>query len=186
MNFLGVDFRLEPDQQFAAEIEHRPLDHRRLRQHQGQRLALIEAFSVGIGQFLERGAGAVEQHLPAEFIRPALELVLGDAGGLVIMKLVGDAMAVEPAAGLLHGVAVLDAVDGVGQFCHSLNGARRPRLASYASLHMETIIHQAANAQGGYDPAGCGSAQIHAGSTRSAQSDAPRSRVRRTKASRVA
>src|SRR6266576_7233068 len=33
--FPRVDFRLEPDQQFAAEIEHRSLDHRGLRQHQG-------------------------------------------------------------------------------------------------------------------------------------------------------
>src|SRR6266404_9546462 len=33
--FPRVDFRLEPDQQFASEIEHGSLDHRGLRQHQG-------------------------------------------------------------------------------------------------------------------------------------------------------
>ena len=80
--FLGVDVRLESDQQFAAEIEHRPLDHRGLRQHQRQRLALVQAFLVAVGQLLERRAGAVEQRFPADFVGPLLELVLGDAGGL--------------------------------------------------------------------------------------------------------
>ena len=78
-HFPGIDLRLEADQQFAAEIEHRPLDHRRLRQHQRERLALVEAFLVAVGQFAKRGAGAIEQRFPAEFIGPALELVLGDA-----------------------------------------------------------------------------------------------------------
>ena len=71
-DFLRVDFRLEADQQLAAEIEHRPLDHRRLRQHQRERLALVQAFLVGVGQFAKRGAGAIEQRLPAEFVAPAL------------------------------------------------------------------------------------------------------------------
>src|SRR4029077_19288989 len=35
----------------------------------------------------------------------------------VVVKIVSYAMAIEPDAGLLHGVAVLDAIDGDG-FCH--------------------------------------------------------------------
>src|ERR1700704_1121956 len=112
LDFPRVDFRLEPDEQFAAEIEHRPLDHRGLRQHQGKRLALVQAFPIAIGQFAKRGAGAIEHGFPSQFVAPALELVLGDAFDLVIMKAVSHAVAVEPGARLLHGVAVLDAVDG--------------------------------------------------------------------------
>src|SRR6266478_4426418 len=90
-HFPRVDFRLEPDQQFAAEIEHR---------------------------------------VPAHLIGPALEFFLGDALGLVIMKAVSHAVAVEPGAGLLHGVAVFYAVDGDGQFrCPSLISYRSSRRA---------------------------------------------------------
>src|SRR5437879_6398719 len=60
-HFLGVDFRLEADHQFAAEIEHRPLDHRGLRQHQGECLTLAETFLVAIRQFAKSGARAIEQ-----------------------------------------------------------------------------------------------------------------------------
>ncbi len=64
----------------------------------------------------KRGAGAIQKRFPAEFVGPLLELVLGDPGKLVVVKVVGDAMIVEPAARLLHGVAVLDTVDGDGHF----------------------------------------------------------------------
>jgi hypothetical protein len=39
--------------------------------------------------------------------------------GLVVMKIVGHAVAVEPGTGLLHGVAVLDAVGVWGILIHS-------------------------------------------------------------------
>src|SRR5258706_8139850 len=132
-HFPPVDFRLEPDQQFAAEIEHGPLDHRGLRQHQGKRLTLVQAFLVTIRQFSKRGAGAIEQRLPAEFIGPALEFFLGNALGFVIVKPVSHAVAVEPGVGLLHGVAVLDAVDGDRQF-------RRPACKSVAALHVTPAV----------------------------------------------
>ena len=66
------------------------------------------------GSFLERRAGAVEQRLPAGFLGPAFEPGAFDAGGLVVVEGVVDAVLVEPGARLLHGVAVLDAVDGDG------------------------------------------------------------------------
>src|SRR5712691_6816740 len=136
-HYFGVDFRLEPDQQFAAEIEHGSLDDRGLRQHQGKRFALVQAFLVAIRQFAKRGAGAVKQRFPAQFVGPALEFFLGDARRLVIMKAVSHAMAVEPGAGLLHGVAVLDAVDGDGQANPRVNlrGKLAPQKRRYRTKH---------------------------------------------------
>jgi hypothetical protein len=84
-------------------------------QHQRERLAFAQPFLVAIGQFAKGGARTVEQGFPAELIAPPLELVLGNALGLVVMKTISHPVAVEPGAGLLHGVAVLDAVDGDGQ-----------------------------------------------------------------------
>jgi hypothetical protein len=57
-HFLGVAIRLEADDALRPEVEHRTLDHRGLLGHQRQRLALVQAFLVGIGQLLEGGAGA--------------------------------------------------------------------------------------------------------------------------------
>ena len=50
---------------------------------------------------------------PAFFAQPS-SLSRVDAGGLVVVECVIDAVRVEPGARLLHGVAVLDAVDGDG------------------------------------------------------------------------
>ena len=66
------------------------------------------------GELAERGAGAVEQRLPSGCARPALERAAVDAGALVVVEAVRDDAVVEPGARLLHGVAVLDAVDGDG------------------------------------------------------------------------
>src|SRR6185312_6999983 len=111
---LGIDLRLEADQPLLAEIEHRPLDHRRLLGHQGERFLLAQPFPVGVGQLPEGGAGAVEQHLPAQFLAPGLQNVLADAFALVVVEMILHAMTVEPGPRLLHGIAVLDAVDGDG------------------------------------------------------------------------
>jgi hypothetical protein len=115
-DFLRIDVGREADQQLGAGLQHRALDHRGLRQHQGECLLFVQAILVGIRQFAEGGAGAVEQRLPAELIAPGFQLVPGDAGTLVVMEVVFDAMAVEPGARLLHGVAILDAVDRDGHF----------------------------------------------------------------------
>src|SRR5262249_20995353 len=76
-----------------------------------QGFRLVEVVLVGMRQLAEGDAGAVEQRLPTDLPAPLLELVLSDACRLVVVKVVSDAMAVEPGARLLHGVAVLDAVD---------------------------------------------------------------------------
>jgi hypothetical protein len=108
---MGV--RREANQQFAAtEIEHRPLDHRRLRQHQRNCFSSVESVLILVRQFAECRAGAIEQGLPAELLAPRFKLRALDAGGLVIVKGIIDAVLVEPSARLFHRVAVLDAVDG--------------------------------------------------------------------------
>src|ERR1041385_6883054 len=55
-----VRLRLEPDKDLAAaELQHRPLDDRGLRQLQLDRLRLGQALLVRVGQLAERGAGLV-------------------------------------------------------------------------------------------------------------------------------
>jgi hypothetical protein len=85
---LGVLLGLESHQQLAADIEHRALDHRRLREHQRDRLLLREPFLVLVRKLAERGAGAVEQRLPSARARPALERAAVDAGALVVVEAV--------------------------------------------------------------------------------------------------
>src|SRR5262245_58129624 len=80
-------------------------------EHQGNRLLLAEPFPVSLRQLAEGRARAVEQRLPADRARPALQRAAVDARALVVMKGVGDAVLIEPRARLLHGVAILDAVD---------------------------------------------------------------------------
>ena len=70
---LLVSLRREADQQLAAaQLDHRALDHRRLRQHQRDGFLLGDAVLVLVGQFLEGRAGAVEQRFPAGLLGPAL------------------------------------------------------------------------------------------------------------------
>src|SRR5262245_25060046 len=63
---LAVSLGFESNQNTtAAEVEHRPLDHRGLLQHQRDGLFLVDAGLGLVGEFLEGGAGAIEQRLPA-------------------------------------------------------------------------------------------------------------------------
>src|SRR6185312_5233577 len=107
----GVGLGPEADQQAAVALQHRPLDHRRLRQHQVDRLGLIQARLVGVRQLAEGCARAVEQGLPADLPRPTLQPAAVDALGLVVVEFEGDAMIGQPGPGLVHRVAGLDAVD---------------------------------------------------------------------------
>src|SRR5262245_50496522 len=63
---LLVNLRLEADDDVPAKLEHRPLDERRMRKHERDRLHLAERELVLLGQLAERRAGAVEQRLPAD------------------------------------------------------------------------------------------------------------------------
>ena len=111
---LGVGVGLEADQQLAVDVEHRPLDHRRLRRHQGQRPVPIDINAVGLRQLAERRAGTVEQNLPTRLVGPRRQAVCGDPLDLVVVEDIGDAVGLQPGPGLLHRVAGLDAVDGDG------------------------------------------------------------------------
>src|SRR5262245_8783452 len=123
---LPVGLRRDAHQELAARIEQRPLDHRVLRQHQRERIFLVEPVLVLVGKLAEGRAGAVEKRLPADIARPGFEPRALDPLRLVVVEGVGDAMAVEPGARLLHGVAVLDAVDGDGTRLR--HGLAPPRL----------------------------------------------------------
>src|SRR5712691_11222295 len=120
---LLVRLWLEPDDELAAHGQNGPLDHGRLVEHQRDRLLLGEPVLVLLRQLAERRAGAVEQRLPADLARPALKPGALDPFRLVVVERVGDAMAVQPCARLLHRIAVLDAVDrdglGLGHAAHS-------------------------------------------------------------------
>ncbi|EGE58963.1 hypothetical protein RHECNPAF_2530037 [Rhizobium etli CNPAF512] len=110
----GINFRLETDQQLAASFQHRPLDHRRLLEHQRDRPLPGQILTLGIGQFAECRAGAVEHGVEAGLVDPGFEMGAVDAVRLVIVKLIGDLVFFQPAAGLLHRVAILDAINGDG------------------------------------------------------------------------
>src|SRR5208282_2406771 len=98
---LAVEFRLESDHELAAaEVEHRPLDHRRLRQHQRHGLLGVEMVFVFLRKFTEAHAGAVEQRLPANFLAPSLQPLAFDPGGLVVVEGIVDAVLVQPSARL--------------------------------------------------------------------------------------
>src|SRR5580693_869828 len=73
-NLLVIKLRLESDHELAtAESEHRPLDHRRLRQHQRDGLLLVDPDFVLVRQLAKGHAGAIEQSLPADFLAPLLQ-----------------------------------------------------------------------------------------------------------------
>jgi len=59
----------------------------------------------------DRGASFWRIGLPPYPAAPALQAGAVDPGGLVVVKLVLDPVTVQPGARLLHGVAVLDAVE---------------------------------------------------------------------------
>lgn len=108
---LGVVLGLEADDQSAADIEHWPLDHRWLRQHQRESFFFGEILTIFVRQFAERRAGAIEQDFPSRFFRLAFEHGFVDAFDLVIVKRIFDAVRIEPGARLFHCVARLDAVN---------------------------------------------------------------------------
>src|SRR5262245_65687399 len=109
---LIVGLGLEADDELALHVEHRPLDHGGLIEHQRDRLLLRDRRLVLVRELAERRAGAVEQRFPANGTRPALEPLAIDPCRLVVVERVGDAVLLKPGARLLHGIAVLDAVDG--------------------------------------------------------------------------
>ncbi len=55
---------LEADSQLASLIQYRPLDHRRLHQHQLACLRSIDILTLAIWQFAEGCACTIEQFFP--------------------------------------------------------------------------------------------------------------------------
>src|SRR5450830_1272424 len=96
-----ISFRLESHEHASSKIEHRSLDHRRLRQHQGDGLALVQVCLVHLRKFTERRSCTVEQRLPANLFGPSIKTRLVDTSSLVIVESISHAMLVEPAPRLL-------------------------------------------------------------------------------------
>jgi hypothetical protein len=92
-----VQLRLEPDEALRAKVQHGTLDHRGLREHEVDRLLLVEPGLVGLRQLAKRRAGPVEEDLPPEFTTPALQPLAVDSFGLVVMEPVSDLLRIEPA-----------------------------------------------------------------------------------------
>src|SRR3569833_1873237 len=108
---LLVGGRVKSHQQPLAVYQYGPLDHGRLSNHQADGLLFIQPGLQLVRELAKGRAGPVEQHLPPDLARPALQYTCIDSRRLVVMKLVLHAVGVEPGARLFHGVAVLDAVD---------------------------------------------------------------------------
>jgi len=83
-----------------------------MRQHQRLRLAGVEIRFVSVGQLAKRGAGLVQERLPAELFHPAVEPLRLQPLLAVVVEGILDAVAVEPAARLLHRIAVGNAIKG--------------------------------------------------------------------------
>src|SRR6185503_18857438 len=66
-------------------------------------------------QLAKRGAGAVEQLLPSHLPRPGGQPVVIEARHLVVVEGVLHPARIQPRSGLLHGVAIADAVKNEGQ-----------------------------------------------------------------------
>lgn len=66
---------------------------------------------IGLIQLLEGRACAVQHRFPTGGIAPGVEMGRINPGAFIVMKRVVDAFSVQPVAGLLHRVAILDAVN---------------------------------------------------------------------------
>src|SRR5262249_10130041 len=95
-------------------VQHRPPDHRGLRQHQLDGFASVQSFLLLVRQFAKRRTGPIQQRLPPECLAPDLQPAAVDAGFLVVVECVGDTVLVKPGKRLLRRVAVFDAVDRGG------------------------------------------------------------------------
>ncbi len=75
----------------------------------------VDRSTLVFAQFLPHQAARVEQLFPAGAGIPVRQVGFGHAGLLVVDEFIGDAVFGQPVHGLLHGVAVLDAVE-LGHF----------------------------------------------------------------------
>ena len=111
----GIDrVCLEAQGQGTVLVQQRALDHGRVGQQQVTGPGGVEPCFLRFRQGAEGGATGVEQGFPAQLGEPEIELFRGQTVGAVIMKAVIDTRLIQPLAGLLDGVAVLDAIEGGG------------------------------------------------------------------------
>ena len=82
-----ISLRAEANEQRLSLLEHGPLDHGRLLNHELDSPRFRQTGFRGFRKLSKRGAGAVEQHLPADGLGPFPEGRPIDAGNLVVVKL---------------------------------------------------------------------------------------------------
>src|SRR5690606_22288438 len=99
------------DEAARIDLQHGPLDHRRLREHERDGLALVERALLVVRQLAKGRAGPVEELFPARSTAPPLEPLRVDAVLLIVVKRVLDRVLVEPRTRLLYRVAIPDPVD---------------------------------------------------------------------------
>src|SRR3569623_609033 len=95
----------------VAGFQHRSLDERGLREHGGDCTGLIDdLFALIIAQRTPTGAAAIEHGFPAERFLPIYKLLFIKAISAEFVEAMGHTVLGQPAACLLHRVAILDAV----------------------------------------------------------------------------
>ena len=105
---------LEAQGQLAIAVQQRAFDHGGVLQQQGTGLGGVQPLLGLLRQGAEGGATGVEQGFPAQLGEPEIELLRTQTVGAVIVKALIDTRLLQPLAGLLDGVAVLDAIEGGG------------------------------------------------------------------------
>ncbi len=101
---------IEAHDQLRAGFEHRALDRARVALQERERAFLGQDGLLRVGDLAPRRAAGVGELLPAGALRPLFQLPGRHAVLLVVVELVGELPRLEEVEGLLHGVAVADAV----------------------------------------------------------------------------
>ena len=104
----------KPGEHAARMIDDRPLDHRRMLQHEGYGFGRIEIGFLRVSKLTESGAFSIDHDLPAQRLAPRGQALGVGAGFFVVVKVVSDLARIEPRPRLSHRVAVRDAVEGGG------------------------------------------------------------------------
>src|SRR3954469_16040074 len=107
----GITLGSESNHKLFATVEHGPLDQARVIAHQLQRLAFIKMGLLAWREFAPGRAARIEQFFPADLPGPFLQALHVNTARLVIMKIIGNPVRIQPHKRLFHGVALLDTVE---------------------------------------------------------------------------
>src|SRR5688572_18326871 len=108
---LRVLNRLETYAQLGAVFQDRSADGAWVPLEQCQRPRFREADFLAVRNVAPRRPAGIGELLPADSLGPFLQLARRHAVLLIVVEFIGDLLRVQGGEGLLHRVAVLDAVD---------------------------------------------------------------------------